>query len=141
MPYERRHTIGSCPENGIIMGMESYHGNVIIPWPWNHTIPWEWNHTMEMESYHTKPMESYHWNHTKPMESYHGIIPSPWDHTMGSYQGHGIIPRPWDHTMESYQVNGIIPRQNHTRNFLTPFIYYNKSIQINNITRYIDLNT
>jgi hypothetical protein len=46
---------------------------------------------------------------------------------MESYQGDGIIP--WDHTMamESYQ-NRIIHRD-----FLTTFIYQNKSIQNNNM--------
>jgi hypothetical protein len=66
------------------------------------------------------------WDHTKAMESYHGIIPRRWNHTMGSYQGDGIIPRPWNYTKtESY----------HTilRDFLTTFIYQNKSIQNNNM--------
>ena len=108
-------------------GNGTYHGNRIIPRPWNHTtgtiprpwnhtigiIPWKWNHTMG--PYHGHgiiPLESYqgHVIGIIPLGSYqgHGIIP------LGSYQGHGIIP--WDHTkaMESYQGHGIIP-WNHTK--------------------------
>jgi hypothetical protein len=77
--------------------------------------PEKWTHTIHRNgiilwSWNCHIVESYHWDHTKKIEP---------------FQGDGIIP--WDHTkeMESY----------HTihRDFLTTFIYQNKSIQNKNM--------
>jgi hypothetical protein len=101
------------------------HRNGIVFWSWNYHImeSYHWDHTKKMEPFQGDGIIP--WDHTKAMESYYGI-PRRWNHTMGSYQGDGIIPKPWNYTKtESY----------HTilRDFLTTFIYQNKSIQNNNM--------